>query len=143
MKKYLLSFVIVAMLTGCSGQASKTLSPEEQLALQYVEQFQNGKDVDVKKKFVDEHVDESAKPLFMLAANAESDEKAALSNVEVVGMVDAEKSNGEGKLVLVRGKDSAGNAKEEIFVFKNGKFLFGFTESSGKENFDKLRSQFK
>ncbi|TPG73437.1 hypothetical protein EEL32_05605 [Brevibacillus laterosporus] len=111
------------MLTGCgSEQASKSLSVEEQLALQYVEQFLNSKDVEVKKKFVQEHVHADVKPVFSLAANATSEDNAILSDTAVVGSVDYEKAGKKGKTVLVRGKNSKGEEVERIFLIMDGKF---------------------
>ncbi|MGG0757492.1 hypothetical protein [Brevibacillus laterosporus] len=144
MKSFAYAIILALLLTGCSSeQTSKSLSVEEQLALQYVEQFQNGKDVEVKRKFVEEHVHPDVKQIFSLAANAISGDSAILSDTTVIGSVDYEKAGKKGKTVLVRGKNNKGEEVERIFLIMDGKFGWGFTETSDKEVFQELRAKFK
>lgn len=144
MKRFAYAIIIALLLAGCSSeQTSKSLSAEEQLALQYIEQFQNGKDVEVKKKFVEEHIYTDAKPIFSLAASTPSKDSAALNDTSIVGSVDYEKDGVKGKSVLVRGKKSNGEEVEEIFLFVDGKLAWGYTEADNKAAFDNLRAKFK
>jgi hypothetical protein len=143
MKRMVFALMMSAVLVGCSEETNKTLSAEEQLALQYVEQFQNGKDVAVKKKFLEEHVHEDTKPLMSIAANAPSADDAVLHDVQVVGSTDYEKSGKKGKTVLIRGKNNKDEAVEEIFIFIDGKFAWGVTEASDKNTFQQLRLKFE
>ncbi|QDX93569.1 hypothetical protein EEL30_15465 [Brevibacillus laterosporus] len=144
MEKFAYAVILALLLAGCSSeQTSKSLSVEEQLALQYVEQFQNSKDVEVKKKFVEEHIYTDAKPIFTLVASTPSKDSVALNDVSIVGSVDYEKDGEKGKSVLVRGKKSNGEDVEEIFLFSDGKLVWGYTEADDKATFDKLRMEFK
>ncbi|MDN9010004.1 hypothetical protein [Brevibacillus laterosporus] len=144
MKRFSYVVIIVLLLAGCSSeQTSKSLSAEEQLALQYVEQFLNNKDVEVKKKFVEEHVHPDVKQIFSLAANAISGDSAILSDTTVIGSVDYEKAGKKGKTVLVRGKNNKGEEVELIFLIMDGKFGWGSSEASNKKVFQELRAKFK
>ncbi|MGG0793106.1 hypothetical protein ABE137_03640 [Brevibacillus laterosporus] len=144
MKRIAYAVILALLLAGCSSeQTSKSLSAEEQLALQYVEQFLNNKDVEVKKKFVEEHVHADVKQIFTLAANATSEDSAVISDTTVVGSVDYEKAGKKGKTVLVHGKNNKGEEVERIFLIMDGKFAWGFTETSDKEVFQELRAKFK
>ncbi|MGG1445076.1 hypothetical protein ABE354_24090 [Brevibacillus laterosporus] len=144
MKRFAYAVILALLLTGCSSeQTSKSLSAEEQLALQYVEQFLNNNDVEVKRKFVEEHVHPDVKQLFSLAANAISEGNAVLSDTTVVGSVDYEKDGKKGKTILVRGKNNKGEEVERIFLILDGKFAWGFSEASNKKVFQELRGKFK
>ncbi|WPS88778.1 hypothetical protein SMD22_07445 [Brevibacillus halotolerans] len=144
MKRFAYAIILALLLTGCSSeQTSKSLSAEEQLALQYVEQFLNNKDVEGKKKFIEEHVHPEVKQIFSLAANATSEDSAILSDTTVIGSIDYEKAGKKGKTVLVRGKNNKGEEVEQIFLIMDGKFGWGFTETSDKGVFQELRAKFK
>ena len=128
-------FTAIAFLTGCANEA---MSEEEQIALKFVEEYQNNTDIEVRKKFVEEHVHHYAKK--DLNAIAELPPVEVINYAKVAGVVEDEKKN---RMVLITGKDRFDQPAEEIFIFLDGKITWPITEVSGREIYQDLRKQFK
>lgn len=143
----LLCILISGLLAaGCSQQTSST-SPEAQLALDYISIFQNGTDLEAKKKFVEEKAHPESKPLFLMAASVKPDPATSLSDPQVLETITYKDKDKEGSAVLVRGKTSTNESVEEIFLIVDGKLLWGFSSNAKdektKKSFEQIRSQFK
>jgi len=125
--------------------SAKELSDEENMALDYINVYINGSDLDAKKSFVEEKVHADVKSVFQLAANSETPEKNKLLKPEVNGSVDYESEGKKGKLVLIQGEKS-GAASEFIVLIMEGKVGWAFSPDEKnedlKEQFNKMRKLF-
>ncbi|MDT2193626.1 hypothetical protein [Paenibacillus larvae] len=92
----------------------KEVSAEEKLALEYINVYNNGKDVEAKKKFVEEKVHPDIKQLFTMGLSATPEEKM-FNNPEVLESVDYEKAGKREPQYLL---------KERPLMEKMGKELF-------------------
>ncbi|OBZ13326.1 hypothetical protein [Bacillus sp. FJAT-26390] len=145
-KSLLLSFIlIISLLSGCSSAANeeKKLTAGEQLSLDYVNVFLNGSDLDAKKKFVEEKVHNDVKPVFNLAAAAETAEENKLLNPKLIESIEYEEEGVKGSVNLIH----ADGDKEIIMMITEGKIMWGYTSTDEDEQtkvaFNELRSKFK
>ncbi|MFD0715903.1 hypothetical protein [Paenibacillus sp. GCM10027626] len=136
--KWVVLLVLAAMLTACGGGSSAS----EKTALSYVNDFLNEKDVDKKKKYVEDHVVEEAKPLLLMVAAAPMPENDQYKNAKAVETVDFNEDGQKGSLVLIQADD----AKEVAVLIVDGKVMIGFgNKSNGEDNaqFAEIRKKFK
>ncbi|ETK27728.1 hypothetical protein ERIC1_1c11810 [Paenibacillus larvae subsp. larvae DSM 25719] len=123
----------------------KEMSAEEQLALEYINVYNNGKDVEAKKKFVEEKVHSDTKQLFSLGAQSTNKSKA-IENPKTEGSKDYEHGGKKGKLVLVKGKKPDGKDTELIVHIVDGKvgYVYGpdGKEEKTKNAYAELRKKF-
>lgn len=76
----------------------KKLSESEKLALDYVEIFLNGSDIEAKKKFVSENILPDVQPIFQMAESTETPENNKLKNASVIESADyTDKDGGKTK----------------------------------------------
>ncbi|WP_018751820.1 hypothetical protein [Paenibacillus sanguinis] len=162
-KRMLISAVILtaALLGGCSAnnepssaagsqvssesnstkvEKEKKLTPDESLALSYVNDFLNG-NKESKEKFVEEHVHPEVKAIFQLVSSAETTDENKLQNPVAAESVPFEEEGKSGSLVLIQS-----DTKELILLVVDGKVAFGYSPSEVAENqnnFDQIRSKFK
>lgn len=120
----------------------KKLSASEKLALNYVEIFLNGSDLEAKKKFVVENIHPDVQAIFKMAESTETSENNKLKNPAVVESVDYKDADGKkDKLVLVQGEKAS--SKNEVIIFiKEDKVGWGYS-SDDNEAFNKVRKLFK
>ncbi|WP_438351583.1 hypothetical protein ACP8HI_13635 [Paenibacillus sp. FA6] len=120
----------------------KKLSLEEQLAIQYVNVYLNGTDIEAKKKFVDEQVHPETKQVLELAVSVVTAEDKRFLNPRVVETTDFENAGKKGTLTLVEGDGD----KEFIALIMDDKFGWGFisteTNEGMKKSFEEMRSKF-
>lgn len=121
----------------------KELTADEQLALDYVNIYLNGSDIDAKKQFVSENVRNDVKSIFELGASSVSEEKNMIKSPEVLGSSDYETSGMKGNIVLISGE--SGN--EIIMLVLEGKIGWGYNSNSAdeavKKTFDEMKSKIK
>ncbi|WP_051051681.1 hypothetical protein [Paenibacillus sonchi] len=123
--------------------APKKLSDTEKVALDYVNTFLNGSDMEAKKNFITENVYPDAQPLFQMAQSIETPDDHKLKNPQVLESVDyADEKGMKVEAVLVQGEEGS-NPKSELIVLINNKKVLWATDSSDKETFSKVRSAFK
>lgn len=119
------------------------LTPGEQLAIDYVNVYLNGTDVEAKKKFVDEKVHPETKQLYELAVSMVTEENKRFLNPKVVETKDYENAGAKGTLTLIEGDGD----KEFIALIMDNKFSWGFisteTTEQFKQAFDEMRALFK
>ncbi|AVF21273.1 hypothetical protein ERICI_01380 [Paenibacillus larvae subsp. larvae] len=124
----------------------KEVSAEEKLALEYINVYNNGKDVEAKKKFVEEKVHPDIKQLFTMGLSATPEEKM-FNNPEVLESVDYEKAGKKGTTVLVKGKAFDGKDGERIILIMDNKIGMALAPDSknedAKKGYDELRAKFK
>jgi hypothetical protein len=124
-------------------EAPKKLSDTEKVALDYVNTFLNGSDMEAKKNFITENVYPDAQPLFQMAQSIETPDDHKLKNPRVLESVDyADENDMKVEAVLVQGEEGS-NPKSELIVLINNKKILWATDSSDKETFSKVRSAFK
>lgn len=124
----------------------KEMSADEKLALEYINVYNNGKDVEAKKKFVEEKIHPEIKQLFTMALSATPEEKM-LNNPEVLESIDYEKAGEKATSVLVKGKSFDGKDGERIILILDNKIGMALVPDSKnedvKKNYDELRAKFK
>ncbi|ERM19945.1 hypothetical protein [Brevibacillus laterosporus] len=157
-------FIVSLMLTGCSGTPSngtevssatktdgalstpspeKTLTPAEQLAIEYITIMQNGQNTDLKKKFVAEKITPEVRPIFEMATNSPSAKSAILNNATVVKSVDYAVGDKKATAVLIVGDKESEKSVEEIVLVSDGKIGWVHTKADSLEQFEKFRDMFK
>lgn len=121
----------------------KELTADEQLALDYVNIYLNGLDIDAKKQFVSENVRNDVKSIFELGASSVSDEDSMIKNPEVLGSSSYETSGMKGNIVLIGGESS----NEIIMLVLEEKIGWGYNSNSAdeavKKTFDEMKSKIK
>ncbi|ASA25152.1 hypothetical protein [Paenibacillus donghaensis] len=123
--------------------AAKKLSDSEAVALDYVNTFLNGSDLEAKKKFVTENVHPDAQPLFQMAQSVETTDDHKVKNPKVLESEDYTDEEGtKVEVVLIQGEE-ASNPTSELIVFINDKQVVYAMDSSDQESFNKVRSSFK
>ncbi|WP_449602750.1 hypothetical protein [Paenibacillus sp. Marseille-Q9583] len=122
----------------------KKLSESEKLALDYVEIFLNGSDIEAKKKFVSENILPDVQPIFQMAESTETPENNKLKNASVIESADyTDKDGGKDKIVLIQGEKSSSSSELIIFM-KDDKIGWGYSSNDkNKEPFNEMRKFFK
>ncbi len=122
----------------------KKLSKSEKLALDYVEIFLNGSDIEAKKKFVSENILPDVQPIFQMTESTETPENNKLKNVSVIESADYTNKDGEkDKIVLIKGEKSSSSSELIIFI-KDDKIGWGYSSNDkNKEPFNEMRKFFK
>ncbi|NMM52167.1 hypothetical protein [Paenibacillus aquistagni] len=124
----------------------KELSKDEALAVEYINTYLNGTDIEAKKKFVEDNVHPEIKSLFQLGQSTVSEESSMYKEPQVIESDDYESDGMKGTLVLIQGVVD-GEKHEIIILVMEGKIGFEFKDSGvseeTKKNFDQLRSKFK
>lgn len=128
-----------------SPEPQKELSDSEKLALEYVETFLNGSDIEAKKKFVSDKIHPDVKEIFQMAESTETPEDNKLKNATVIESEDyADSAGGKDKIVLIQGEKPSNPKSELVILIKDDKVGWGYS-SSDKEKaaFDGIRKLFK
>lgn len=95
----------------------KKLSESEKLALDYVEIFLNGSDIEAKKKFVSENILPDVQPIFQMAESNVTPENNKLKNASVIESADyTDKDGGKDKIVLIQGEKSSSSSELIVFI---------------------------
>ncbi|WP_060861931.1 hypothetical protein [Paenibacillus riograndensis] len=172
-KKIVISLIIAfAALTGCSSDKNtaepaassaavstesqpsaspteaptavpKKLSDTEKLALDFINTFLNGSDLEAKKNFITENVYPDAQPFFQMTQSMETPDNHKLKNPQVLESVDyADEKSMKVEAVLIQGEEGS-NPKSELIVLINNKKVLWATDPSDKETFSKVRGNFK
>ncbi|MNB83173.1 hypothetical protein D3C75_300040 [compost metagenome] len=125
-------------------EPKKKLTASEKLALNYVEIFLNGSDIEAKKKFVSENILPDVQPIFQMAESTETPENNKLKNPTVIETADyTDKDGGKDKLVLIQGEKSSSNSELIIFI-KDDKVGWGYSSNDkDKDAFNEVRKLFK
>jgi len=135
----------LAVLAACGSNSSGS-SKEEGIALDYINVFFNGTDLDAKQKFVEENVHPEAQGIFNLATKTVTSDEKKIQNPKVVDSVKYENDGKKATLVLLEG-DKAGGKAEYIVMVMDGKVTWGFTQDESNESlqgqFTKMRELFK
>lgn len=123
--------------------APKKLSATEAVALDYVNIFVNGSDMEAKKNFITQNVYPDAQPVFQMAQSIETPGNHKLKNPQVLESVDyADENDMKVEAVLIQGEE-ASNPKSELIVLISDKKVLWATDSSDQDTFGEARSAFK
>jgi len=135
MKKTIFLALSMALIfiVGCG----KSTSSDEQVALDYINQYLNGT-VEERQKFVSSKVHQDVKAIFELGASFVADEDKKFLNPSVSKSTKYESEGTKGSLVLLT-NDSE---HEVIALIMEGKLGWVFN-SDDKEAFDEMKNQFK
>lgn len=123
----------------------KKLTDSEKLALEYVDTYLNGSDIEAKKKFVSEKIHPDVKSLFQMAESTETSEDNKLKNAIVIESGDyIDSEGGKDKIVLIQGEKLSDPKSELIIFIKDDKVTWGYASSDNdKEPFNEMRKLFK
>ncbi|ETT56330.1 hypothetical protein NYE24_12135 [Paenibacillus sp. FSL H7-0350] len=117
----------------------------ENLALEYVNTFLNGSDIEAKKKFVSDKIHPDVKAIFQMAQSTETPEDNKLKNATVIESEDyTDSTGGKDKLILIQGEKPSNPKSELVILIKDDKIGWGYS-SSDKEKaaFNEIRKLFK
>lgn len=133
-----------AKSTAATPAPKKKLSDSEKLAVDYVEIFLNGSDIEAKKKFVSENIHPDVQPIFQMSESSETPENNKLKNASVIESADyTDKEGGKEKIVLIQGEKSSSSSELIIFI-KDDKIGWGYSSNdNNKEPFNEMRKFFK
>lgn len=129
-----------------TSEEKKTLSEDESLALEYVNIFVNGTNIENKKQFVKNKVHPDVQQIFKLGESSISPENKRFMNPEVIESIPFSSQGKKGHYVLIHSKDESGKIKEIIILTADGKVAFGYSNSPKEDEnkaFEKVRSDFK
>lgn len=126
-------------------EPKKKLSKSEKIALEYVETYLNGSDIEAKKKFVSEKVHPDVQAIFQMAESSETPEDKKLKNATVIESGDYTDSEGrKDKIVLIQGEKRSDSKSELIIFIKDDKVGWGYSSTDkNKSAFNKMRKLFK
>lgn len=132
--------------SSASTEKQKKLSADETLALEYINTFINGTDLDAKKKFVEEKIYSQTKPLFEFAMDTVADQSDWIKDPEVIESTKFkdEKQKQTGSTVLINSKDDP--SSEIIVLTVNGTIATSYSPSDNTDQqklFDDIRKDFK
>ncbi|WP_052410310.1 hypothetical protein [Paenibacillus durus] len=121
----------------------KKLSDSEKLALEYVNVFLNGSDLEAKKKFVTDNIHPDVQPIFQLVQSDETTDDKKLKNPQVIESKDYTDAKGKtDKVVLIQGEKSSIPRSELIVLITDNKVGWA-TDPSDKETFNNIRKVFE
>lgn len=127
----------------------KVVNDSEKLSIEFINVFLNGTNKEEMEKFLKDKIHTDSQPLYQLVVSMGSAEPEKNIYRDPV-VVESTKIDDQGKqvdLLLITGKDDAGNNKEIITMINDGKFMIALTANSTAENdkkaYSELREKFK
>jgi hypothetical protein len=151
-KKIYFPFLIaLALIAGCSSHSipnkpEQTSSNIEKaragaLSLDYVNQYFNETDINIKKAFVAEHIHPDTQSMFVASADIITKAEDKILNPQLIDSSETLSDGTIGYASLLKG-----DSETEIIVMeKGGKVVWGYLSTSTgdqKSNFDMLRKLF-
>lgn len=128
-----------------SESPAAELSAHESLALDYVNIFLNGSDLDAKKTFVENNIHPDVAPIFAMSAGVVATEDKQLADPTVVKSVPYEGGGQKGTMVLLQGKHQTEDA-EMIILIVDDKVSWAYDSGDlsqeGKQAFDAVKVLF-
>lgn len=128
-----------------SESPAAALSAHESLALDYVNIFLNGSDLDAKKTFVENSIHPDVAPIFAMSAGVVAAEDKQLADPSVVKSIPYEGGGKKGTMVLLQGKHQTEDA-EMIILIVDDKVSWAYDSGDlsqeGKQAFDEVKAMF-